>query len=306
MASAYAPDALRGCYDTVKKAVPSAQLSGIYANKPGYHNARAQLPSSDYSVQRSQDKKGDGWAAGALDITLQPAEMKAFTQRLIDATKAGDPRLRGVREFFGTVNGSTVTGMDVPGKYWVTSDPSHLWHVHLSSSRDHANDTTAWQDVAAVLLGSSGGSSGGSTGGGSSDMGTFKTTVYGDAQPLTNAWRTVYVEPPAGQSWFSGPCAFQAQAQLIVNGMSGSATVRFRFVTVDVKSSDGTTKSGNPNVWPQIEFLPTTGGTYLAVTQLGQIGKPASGYSRRFRLQAYSDLASGVSIGYVRASSFRQ
>lgn len=157
MSKAYVPDAIRGCWNEVKKAIPSAQLSGIYANKPGYHNCRAQLPGGDYSVQRSADRQGDAWAAGALDITLGQADMKRLTQRLIDATRKGDRRLRAVREFFGTINGTSVTGMDVPGKYFVTSDPSHLWHVHLSSNRSHADDKAAWLDVAAVLTGGAGG-----------------------------------------------------------------------------------------------------------------------------------------------------
>lgn len=157
MSGAYSPAAMRACYDKVKAAIPSAQLSGIYANKPGYHNCRNQLPSSDYSVQKSYDKGGDGWAAAGLDITLGDSDMKKLTQRLIDETKKnGDRgRLHGVREFFGTINGSTVTGMDVPGQYYVTSDDSHLWHVHVSGKREAVNDTAAWNDVASVLLGSS-------------------------------------------------------------------------------------------------------------------------------------------------------
>jgi hypothetical protein len=132
-------------------------LSGIYANKPGYHNCRNQLPSSDYSVQKSYDQKGDGWAAGALDITLSDADMKKFTQRLIDETKKnGDKgKLKALREFFGTTNGYDVTGMDVPGQYFISSDDSHLWHVHCSSKREYANDKAAWQDVASVILGTS-------------------------------------------------------------------------------------------------------------------------------------------------------
>lgn len=154
MSSAYSPDAMMACWDTIHAAIPSAQLSGIYANKAGYHNCRNQLPSSDYSVQQPYDQKGDGWAAAALDVTLSDADMRKLTQRLIDETKAnGDTgRLRGAREFFGTV-GNGVTGMDVPGRYWVTSDPSHEWHIHISGKRQYANDRAAWQDIAAVLLG---------------------------------------------------------------------------------------------------------------------------------------------------------
>ena len=160
MGSPYSPNAIRSCYDTVKAAIGSScQLGGIYANKYGYHNCRAQLPTSDYSVQKSYDKEGDSWAASALDITPgSQSWQKKMTQRLIDAVQAGEGNggaLRGVRSFFGTLDGHTVTGMDVPGNYWVSSDDSHLWHVHISGKRSHANDAAAWADVAAVLTGGS-------------------------------------------------------------------------------------------------------------------------------------------------------
>ncbi len=157
MGSPYSPSAMKNCYNAVAKVIGSScQLGGIYANKPGYHNCRAQLPSDDYSVQKSYDKKGDAWAAGALDITPgSDSWMKKMTQNMINETKANaDTKLlRGVREFFGSTDGYTVTGMDVPGQYWVTSDPSHLWHEHVSGKREDANDEAAWQDVAKVLTG---------------------------------------------------------------------------------------------------------------------------------------------------------
>jgi hypothetical protein len=161
---AFPPDAIQNLYDTVHAAIPQSQLGGIYANKPGYHNARNQLPSGDYSVQRADDKKGDGWAASALDITLPAKYMKQLTHRLIDATFDNDDRVWCLREFFGTTDGQNVTGLDVRDKRWVTSDPSHLWHIHLSVYRKFATDNQQLQGVAQVLLGKSG------TGGDTDDM----------------------------------------------------------------------------------------------------------------------------------------
>jgi hypothetical protein len=153
---AYSPDAIQACFDTVNAAMPQAELGGIYANKPGYHNSRNQLPGSDYSVQQPYDKQGDGDAASALDLTLRDqGDIKRLTQRLVDETAAhGDTgRLRALREFIGTLDGSTCRGMDVPGRYWFTSqDMTHLWHIHMSGKRSHSNDRAAWLDVAAVLL----------------------------------------------------------------------------------------------------------------------------------------------------------
>jgi hypothetical protein len=156
----YAPAAIRACFDTVQAAIPGAVLSGIVgdpAHTYGYHRGRNYVSSSDYSVQRADDKQGHPDAACGLDISLSSADMKRVTQRLIDATMASDARIQVVREFFGTVNGTTVTGLDVRDKRWVTSDPSHLWHVHLSMYRRYADDHAAMQGVAAVLIGSGGG-----------------------------------------------------------------------------------------------------------------------------------------------------
>jgi hypothetical protein len=151
---AYAPAAIRACYDAVKRAVPGAQLSGIYANKASYHNSRAanqQRWPGNYSIQRADDKLGDPDAASALDITLGPADMKKLTQRLLDATNRRDQRIMVLRSWFGTVNGSTVIGRDVRDNRAVTSDASHLWHIHLSGYRRYANDHAAWAGVAAIL-----------------------------------------------------------------------------------------------------------------------------------------------------------
>jgi hypothetical protein len=107
-------------------------------------------------VQQPYDQKGDPWAAGALDITPGSSSwMKTMTQNMIDETKAhGDTGLLyGAREFFGTTDGYSVTGMDVPGQYWITSDDSHLWHEHISGKRQYANDNRAWAQIAQCLTG---------------------------------------------------------------------------------------------------------------------------------------------------------
>ena len=258
----------------MKKAIPSAQLSGIYANKPGYHNCRAQLPSSDYSVQKSYDKKGDAWAAGALDITLQPADMKKLTQRLIDETKArGDTgKLRGAREFFGTVNGSAVTGMDVPGRYWITSDPSHLWHIHISGKREYANDSAAWADIASVLLGTS----------------TPPPTPTEDDMPrqiyLTNkkgqtttlakagTWYCVKWDADlgntggSGMSLFDSTTLFSTSVWLSITKLGLDENLYWRIQTLDRNNKELAK-------FPIGELRGTTGGTALAFGQVGSVSK---------------------------------
>lgn len=303
----YAPDAIRAAFDTIHAAIPSAQLSGIIGDQNhdyGYHRGRDFISPNDYSCQQSDDKQGSGQAANGLDVSLPPDQMQAVTRRLSACVDNGDSRLQALREFYGTMDGVNVTGRDVRTKAWVTSDDSHLWHVHLSGYRRWADDHAAWQQIASAFIGS-GSDSGGS--GGSEDMGTFETNASHKTQAVTNAWKTLYItDDDNSQTWFSGPCVFQAQANVVFSGLVAPNVAKFRWVTVDHRQSDGYEKPDYPNEWPTIEVPPTSGGTYASLVQFGKIGAPPSGYSRRLRLQAYVEQASGVSVTYVRASSFRQ
>lgn len=157
----YAPAAIRGLYDRIKVAYPAAQLSGIVGNPithtRGYHRSRNWIRNygsgSDYSVQRADDLVGDGDAASALDITLPPADMARMSQRLLDLGYARDPRVQVLREFFGTVDSRRVIGLDFRDVRAVTSDASHLWHVHVSVLRRYATDANALNQVAAAIVG---------------------------------------------------------------------------------------------------------------------------------------------------------
>jgi hypothetical protein len=172
--------------------------------------------------------------------------------------------------------------------------------VHLSILREYSNDNAALQQVASVI-----------TGGAAppapqpeDDMGTFKSSVRKKTGKLTNAWQSIGIDDDGSLSWLSGPCTFQAQANFTVDGVAADSVVRFRWITV--RNSDGYTKPDAVNVWPTIEVPGTSGATYGQVIQFGKIGSPASGYTRRLRLQAYSDAPSGVTLTYLRSSSFAQ
>lgn len=156
----YAPDAIRAAFDLVAKLDPAlnVELSGILGDQShfatgGYHVPRRYVPSTDYSVQLPADRQGDPYAASALDLKPTAAGMITITSRLIAAVEAHDPRLYACREFFGTVNGRSVTGRDVPSGRVVSSDSSHLWHVHISGLREYANDARAWAAIAEVVAG---------------------------------------------------------------------------------------------------------------------------------------------------------
>jgi hypothetical protein len=147
--------AIQHLFDRLKAGYPAAVLGGIYANKPGYHNKRDNLPPSDYSVQRPDDQTGPGHVAAGLDVTMHDlADMARMTNRLIDLAFIADHRVLVLREFLGTIDGSYVTGMDVRDQRWITSDDSHLWHVHLSVYRRYADDMAAMDDLADAILNS--------------------------------------------------------------------------------------------------------------------------------------------------------
>jgi hypothetical protein len=265
----YAPQALYDCYDTIHQSIPDAINAGIYGPQPGYHGSRNDQDPSDYSVQLPEDQQGDPDAGAALDVTMyDDADMKACTQRLIDATWARDERLRGLRSFFGTVDGYTVTGMDVPGCYWVTSDPSHLFHVHLSGLRKYANDRAAWQDIAAVFTGA------GTTEG--EDMPTLIRVTASKDQPLVKGESAVvkFDEAPTDpEGVWGGGAGLRLAGKVYVStleltidvlGKDESVSVALQTVTEDDKSST-----------PRSEFRGTTGTTAVTHTRAGRVAGAA-------------------------------
>jgi hypothetical protein len=294
---AYAPAAIQALFDTVKSRMPSAQLGGIYANKPGYHNARNQLPPSDYSVQTAPDKHGDPAAASALDITWGSAnDQRTSSQRLLNAKN--DSRMSCIREFFGSTDGVTVCGWDYYGGYPVTSDDSHLWHIHLSVLREYANDQAALAKVADVITAASGG--GGSTP--QEDEMKYASRVRSNPQTVGTDWKTLATNDDGNPGWdLTGPVKFQAQANVVISGLAAGEVLLLRFFTLDNKASQ------NQRVynWPQIEIVGTAGNSNGSVVQFGSIGTPAAGWSRWLRLEAHTEKGS-VTVAKLQSTSFSQ
>lgn len=121
---------------------PAWKLSGIYANKRFYHNtvnANKKLWPGNYSITVPLDlnKKANYDKARAIDLTMSTAEMIKWTTRMKNsALNPADNRLAAVREFYGTLDGTTVYGLikSTEKGTWhkSTSDKSHLWHGHTS------------------------------------------------------------------------------------------------------------------------------------------------------------------------------
>jgi hypothetical protein len=150
---------------------PSAQLGGVYAAKPGYHNYRNALATSDYSrADVANDRQGPGDKAAAIDLTMSDAAMRKYTTRMDAAARARDERLYIggapiIREFIGTKDSRTVycyvltggralgVGADAgpdPGR-----DATHLWHLHLSIIRRFVATQDALDRLMSILRGES-------------------------------------------------------------------------------------------------------------------------------------------------------
>lgn len=144
-----------------QKLEPTCALGGIYADKPGYHNYRLNLPRTDYSVQLDDDKLGPGDMAAAIDLTFPDAQsgryatiIKYADRLLRSGLDPNDPRGNYLREFYGQADSDTgVEGWDFQYLVPVTSDSSHLWHLHLSFLRRWLNDPAAFAAVLSILRG---------------------------------------------------------------------------------------------------------------------------------------------------------
>lgn len=155
-----APDALKWLGSRIAPDLGGV-LSGIVgdeAHTRGYHRGRAYVPSTDYSVQLAEDKRGSSYYACAIDMSFTTSKMKLYTGRLRDAAARNDPRLKYVREFYGTIDGTTVFGRTHKGSgdstwEWSTSDKSHLWHIHISILREYSNNRSVMQGILDVLMG---------------------------------------------------------------------------------------------------------------------------------------------------------
>lgn len=152
---AYAPTAISEAFTSLRSVFPGLTPAGIVGDDLhtwGYHRARSEVSSTDYSVQLPLDRQGPDDAASALDVTGDSGQLRLITARADAAMRRRDPRVRALREFFGpSADGSTVIGFDAPSHSFASSDDSHLWHAHFSFYRGYCTDRAALLDFAAAL-----------------------------------------------------------------------------------------------------------------------------------------------------------
>lgn len=149
---------------------PTTQNGGIYANKPGFHNKGKQVKDvglyksgTDYSIRQSINRQGPWWRdyASAFDWTFKTAQsgdfglIALYSKRLMDAMlNPADTRVDTLYEFYGnTDHDRTVEGYNEWEERNVSSDSSHLWHIHGSFLRKHCGDFWAMWAVYTVFSG---------------------------------------------------------------------------------------------------------------------------------------------------------
>ena len=165
----YSPTNIVNIYDDIISEYPSLRRGGVAVAKTGYHDSvngnRAKDPD-DYSIRLSKDLKGDFDAGRAIDLTMNESDMIKCGKRLLEACVEGDPRVYGMREFIGTINGRNVIAYNREGDgqggsrstAGIKHDEeagavSHLWHTHISFYTIYATSSLATLALTEILLG---------------------------------------------------------------------------------------------------------------------------------------------------------
>jgi hypothetical protein len=184
VSAGYVAGPMQQLYDGLKK-LPTAVGSGMIAAKRGYHSSRAYNEAyypGDYSTRYSIDQQGPSGAGAATDTNLSDANMVKYTKLLIAAMRAGDPRVKSLKEVIGTVDNRNVVRFTRTSRTatpeWASSDSSHLWHIHLSIFRA---DVDNWDNLKGILEVLTGGTISSSSKGGLFDMLGLKK---GDKGPM--------------------------------------------------------------------------------------------------------------------------
>lgn len=135
----------------------NAHLSGHHRSQEWIKNS-AYCVNDTYTVQsgltvtQARHIAGLDFTPAAWGTADNRAKMIAITNRLDAAYARGE--LDGiVRQFFGTKNGTTVFGRDVPTGRIISADDSHLDHEHIGFDRRRADDNEATAKVARIMIG---------------------------------------------------------------------------------------------------------------------------------------------------------
>lgn|SRR5512138_652732 len=142
---------------------PGTIFAGIYADKPGFHNTVAHNLAkwpTNYSIALSILLQGPHDMARADDWQFPEAQgsspdytrINKYSARLLAASQAQDPRLRGWYEWFGTRDGANI-GWGIYKNKASSSDDSHDWHIHKSAITAYLLDWRTYHGMLSVLVG---------------------------------------------------------------------------------------------------------------------------------------------------------
>lgn len=126
-----------------------------------------------------------------------------------------------------------------------------------------------------------------------------KTTSKDMALPA-GAWKTLRISDEGDLSLLVGPCNFSALIQVDAENLPPGDQLAIRYKLIDVKDGEDSVRVSS---YKPTEIVGTGGTTQGQAAQLGSIGKPASGWSRRLRAEALT-YADGVVLTSVQARSF--
>jgi len=149
-----------------QKLEPKSKLGGFYADKSGFHNTgpnnKKKWPGN-YSIRDKINQSGPGWTkSSAFDWTFPDAQggnfgtIDKYTSRLWKSSHdKNDPRLDMILfEFYGNKDEDRdVDGYNEYREENVTSDSSHLWHLHFSFIRSKLGDWWGMWALYTVLAG---------------------------------------------------------------------------------------------------------------------------------------------------------
>lgn len=151
----------------LKELEPRTQLGGILAWKKGFHSTgqyNLEHYPDNYSIRDAVNRDGPWWRdkASALDWTFPDAQggtyttIAKYTARVLASGRdANDPRLDLIMyEVYGNADSDrTVEGWDEYHEASVSSDSSHLWHIHFSFFRSKCGDYWGMWALLTVLMG---------------------------------------------------------------------------------------------------------------------------------------------------------
>ncbi|WP_432789231.1 N-acetylmuramoyl-L-alanine amidase [Brevibacterium sp. K11IcPPYGO002] len=111
---------------------------------------------------------------------------------------------------------------------------------------------------------------------------------YAGQQKLTyNKWEHVHLNSQGDVSILTcNGHPFMAQTGITVEGLKPGESIQFRYIISSYKKG---TKTKITDRYPKQEFVGTSGGTYMAPTQIGGKGKGGGGRSNRLRLLVWTN-----------------